>query len=91
MGKANVLTACFAAVLGFATSAVVAEVRGRDFHAVQRVAADVPAQFRPLAVGEAPGFAPSAAPSMQAFGAQAQTIADARATFVSSRTRGWAR
>jgi hypothetical protein len=61
-GMVNVIIAVLATVLGFATSAVVAEVRGHGPAAAPVVAAEIPAQFRPILSAEAPAFVSTKAP-----------------------------
>lgn len=59
---ANVAVAVLAVVLGFLTSAVVAEVRGHGPAAAPAVAAESPAQFRPIHAAEPPVFVSTSAP-----------------------------
>lgn len=59
---ANVIIAVLATILGFATSAVVTEVRSQGLAAAPVVAAEMPAQFRPIHAVEAPAFVSTRAP-----------------------------
>jgi hypothetical protein len=59
---ANVIIAVLATVLGFTTSAVVAEVRHTGPAAAPIVTVEIPAQFRPIHSAETPAFVSTAAP-----------------------------
>lgn len=84
----NVIVAVFATVLGFATSAVVAEVRNPGPAAAPIVAAEIPAQFRPIFAAEAPAFVSTRAPGWNARTAPAGDAVAARAFVVTARTAG---
>jgi len=59
---ANVTIAVLATILGFTSSAVVTEVRSRGPTAAPIVAAEIPAQFRPIHAAEPPAFVSTRAP-----------------------------
>jgi len=83
---ANVIIAVLATVLGFTTSAVVAEVRGQGPAAAPVVAVEIPAQFRPIHAAEAPAFVSTRAPGWNER-SRATVMASARA-FVATRSVG---
>lgn len=83
---ANVIIAVLATVLGFTTSAVVTEVRSQGPAAAPLVAAEIPAQFRPIHAAEPPAFVSSKAPGWNER-SQAVVFASARA-FVATRSVG---
>jgi hypothetical protein len=87
---ANVIIAVFATVLGYTTSAVVAEVRDHGPAAAPIVAAEMPAQFRPILSAEAPAFVSTTAPGWNVRNEAVAQVAAARA-FVVVRTVGVAR
>lgn len=87
---ANVIIAVLATVLGYTTSAVVAEVRHPGPTVAPIVAAEMPAQFRPILSAEAPAFASTAAPVWNARNDAAPQLVAARA-FVVARTVGVSR
>lgn len=74
----NVVIAVLATVLGYTTSAVVAEVRSHDPAAARMVVAEAPAQFRPIRSAEAPAFASTSAPAMNLRDAAAPQLSAAR-------------
>ena len=84
---ANVIIAVLATVLGFTTSAVVAEVRGHGSAAAPVVAAEIPAQFRPILSAEAPAFVSSKAPGWNER-SEAAVLASAARAFVVTRSVG---
>lgn len=83
---ANVIIAVLATVLGFTTSAVVTEVRSQGPAAAPLVAAEIPAQFRPIHAAEPPAFVSTRAPGWNER-SQAVVLASARA-FVATRSVG---
>ena len=83
---ANVTIAVLATILGFMTSAVVAEVRGPGPAAAPIVAAEIPAQFRPIHAAEPPAFVSTRAPGWNER-SEAVVVASARA-FVMTRSVG---
>lgn len=84
---ANVVIAVLATVLGFTTSAVVAEVRHTGPAAAPMVTAEIPAQFRPIHSAETPAFVSTAAPGWNK-PSQAIAIASAARAFVVTRSVG---
>ncbi|MGV3549999.1 hypothetical protein [Rhizobium sp.] len=86
----NVVIAVLATVLGYTTSAVVAEVRAPAPAAAPIVAVEMPAQFRPILSAEAPAFVSTAAPAVHVRNAVAPQVAAVR-SFVVARTVGVAR
>ena len=84
---ANVTIAVRAINLGFTTSAVVAEVRGHGPTAAPTVAAELPAQFRPIHAAEAPAFVSTRAPGWSERSQTIVTVSAARA-FVLTRSIG---
>lgn len=84
---ANVLIAVLATVLGYTTSAVVAEVRSERPAATRMVVVDIPAQFRPILSAKAPAFVSPAAPSWNER-AKADTQVSAARAFGISRSVG---
>jgi len=91
MGKANVAIACIGTALGFATSAVVAEVRGRSPELRPVAAVSAPKQFRPAFDSRRATFASTAAPASNARRSPATERIATRSIVVSSRTAGVAR
>lgn len=87
---ANVIIAVLATVLGYTTSAVVAEVRDHGPAAAHVVVVEMPAQFRPILSAEAPASISTTAPGWNARNDAAPQVAVARA-FVVARTVGVAR
>lgn len=83
----NVIIAVLATVLGYTTSAVVAEVHHPGPTAAPIVATEMPAQFRPILSAEAPAFVSTAAPGWNERNEAAPQMATARA-FVVVRTVG---
>lgn len=86
----NVIIAVLATVLGYTTSAVVAEVRHSGPAAAPLVAVEMPAQFRPIVSVEAPAFVSTAAPGWNPRNEAAPQAVAAR-SFVVIRTVGVAR
>ena len=84
---ANVTIAVLATILGFTTSAVVTEVRGHGPAAAATVAAEIPAQFRPIHAAEAPAFVSTRAPGWTERSQTIVTVSAARA-FVLTRSIG---
>lgn len=84
----NVIIAVLATVLGFATSAVVSEVRSQGPVAAAISAADVPAQFRPIHFAEAPAFVSTRAPGWQPRVAPPAGAVAARSMIVATRSIG---
>lgn len=91
MGKANVAIACIGTVLGFATSAVVAEVRGPTPELRPVAAVSAPTQFRPAFDFRDATFASTAAPALQARAPSAAYTVATRSIAVTNRTAGVAR
>ena len=91
MSKTNVAIACIGTVLGFATSAVVAEVRGRNPELGPVAAVSAPKQFRPALDLRAAGLASTPAPALNRRTASARERIATRSIVVSSRTAGVAR
>jgi hypothetical protein len=83
----NVIIAVLATLLGYTTSAVVAEVRSQGPAAAPIVAARMPVQFRPILSAEAPAFVSTAAPEWNARHDAAPQLAAVRA-FTVVRTVG---
>lgn len=81
---ANVIIAVFATVLGYATSAVVAEVR-TGLPSAPIAMPDALAQFRPVPSSEAPAFASTPAPTWNRTSGKLLVASTARA-FGASRT-----
>lgn len=79
---ANVIIAVLATILGYTTSAVITEVRGQGPAAAPIVAAEIPAQFRPIHAAEPPVFASTRAPSWNERKEAAMVISAARAFVV---------
>lgn len=91
MGKANVAIACIGTALGFATSAVVAEVRGRMPEPRPVAAVSAPKQFRPAFDSRRPTFASVATPASNARRSTPTERIATRSIVVSNRTLGMAR
>jgi hypothetical protein len=87
---ANVLIAVLATVLGYTTSAVVAQVRSEDPAATRMVVVDARAQFRPIVSAHAPAFVSPAAPGWNER-AKADTQVSAARAFVITRSVGLVR
>jgi hypothetical protein len=88
MGTTNMAIACLGTVLGFATSAVVAEVRGRTPEPRPLAAISAPKQFRPAFDFRNAGFTPTAAPALSRRTASARERIATRSIVVTSRTAG---
>lgn len=88
MGKANMMIAVIGTVLGFATSAVVAEVRGYSPEPAPVAAVSAPKQFRPAFGFGGPTFASTAAPRWQPSVAAATDTVATRSIVVTWRTAG---
>lgn len=84
---ANVMIAVLASVLGFTTSAVVAEVRHYGPEAAPIAAAENPAQFRPVHSAETPAFISTAAPGWNRR-SEIVVVASAARALVVTRTVG---
>ena len=84
---ANILIAVLATVLGYTTSAVVAEVRTERPAATRMVVVEIPAQFRPVVSAEAPTFVSPAAPGWNER-AKADTQVSAARAFTNTRSLG---
>lgn len=91
MSRANVAIACIGTVLGFTTSAVVAEVRGRTPEARPVAVVSAPKQFRPAFDSRRPTFASTAAPAWHARRSPATERIATRSIVVTNRTAGVAR
>jgi hypothetical protein len=83
---ANVIIAVLATVLGFTTSAVVTEVRSQGPAAAPLVAAEIPAQFRPIHAAKPPAFVSTRAPGCNEQ-SKVMVMVSARA-FVATRSVG---
>ena len=91
MGKANVAIACIGTALGFATSAVVAEVRGRTPEPRTVAVVAAPKQFRPAFDFRGASFVSTSAPAWNRRTAPARERIATRSIVVTSRTAGVAR
>ena len=90
MGKANMAIACIGTIMGFATSAVVAEVRGRAAEPVQLTEARTSAQFRPAFEFRGVGFVSTSAPVWRPLQAPTADMTT-RSILAAARTAGSAR
>lgn len=88
MSKANVAIACIGTVLGFATSAVVAEVRSGNSEPRPVATVAAPKQFRPAFDFRGATFVSTPAPAWNRRPAASRERIATRSIVVSNRTAG---